>query len=117
MTESDDRTVSYGIGFKRPPKHTQFQKGVSGNPYGRKVERHFVESTFHKILFSVVAPSRERRGRPAPISKPWCAPWSPRPSRAMWRHSGRSWNGPVNSASAWRVSSKRGSSRSSSRIT
>ncbi len=62
MTESDDRTVSYDIGFKRPPKHTQFQKGVSGNPYGRKVERHFVESTFHKILFSVVAPSRERRG-------------------------------------------------------
>ena len=48
MAESDDRTVTYDIGFKRPPKHTQFQKGISGNPYGRHVERHFVESTFQQ---------------------------------------------------------------------
>jgi replication-associated recombination protein RarA len=25
----------YDIGFKKPPKHTQFQKGQSGNPKGR----------------------------------------------------------------------------------
>jgi hypothetical protein len=61
MAEPDDQTVTYDIGYKRPPKNTQFRKGISGNPYGRQVERHFVESTFQKILFSVVAPSQERR--------------------------------------------------------
>jgi len=25
----------YEIGYKKPPKHTQFQKGQSGNPWGR----------------------------------------------------------------------------------
>ena len=25
----------YDIGFKKPPRHTQFQKGQSGNPKGR----------------------------------------------------------------------------------
>lgn len=29
---SDDKKVGYG----KPPKHTQFQKGQSGNPKGRK---------------------------------------------------------------------------------
>ena len=24
-----------GVGYRRPPKHTQFQKGKSGNPRGR----------------------------------------------------------------------------------
>ncbi len=28
---SDD----YEVGYKKPPKHTQFQKGQSGNPKGR----------------------------------------------------------------------------------
>ena|GEM_PF-7030518 len=61
MAEPDHQTVTYDIGYKRPPKNTQFRKGMSGNPYGRKVERHFVESTFHKVLFSVVAPPQEGR--------------------------------------------------------
>lgn len=26
----------YDVGYGRPPKHTQFQKGQSGNPKGRK---------------------------------------------------------------------------------
>ena len=28
-------TDDYDVGFKKPPKHTQFQKGQSGNPKGR----------------------------------------------------------------------------------
>jgi hypothetical protein len=63
MTKPDDQTVTYDIGFKRPPKSTQFRKGVTGNPYGRKTERHFVESILGKVLFSVTAPSAERRSR------------------------------------------------------
>lgn len=60
MTKSDDLTVTYDIGFKRPPKSTQFRKGVTGNLYGRKAERHFVESILGKVLFSVSAPNAER---------------------------------------------------------
>ena len=30
MTEKD-----YDVGYKKPPKHTQFKKGQSGNPKGR----------------------------------------------------------------------------------
>ena len=26
---------NYGVGYKKPPKHTQFRKGRSGNPKGR----------------------------------------------------------------------------------
>ncbi len=38
--EPDEGT--YKVGKKRPPKHTQFQKGVSGNPRGRP--RHSQQS-------------------------------------------------------------------------
>lgn len=60
MAKSDDQTVTYDIGFKRPPKSTQFKKGVSGNPYGRKAERHFVESILSKVLFSATPPTPGR---------------------------------------------------------
>jgi hypothetical protein len=40
MPELDDSSEPYEIGFKRPPKSTQFQKGISGNPLGRKAEGH-----------------------------------------------------------------------------
>ncbi|WP_109354751.1 DUF5681 domain-containing protein [Sphingorhabdus sp. EL138] len=29
----------YDVGYKKPPKHSQFQKGESGNPYGRPKKR------------------------------------------------------------------------------
>ena len=28
------------VGYKNPPKHSQFKKGVSGNPAGRKKKNH-----------------------------------------------------------------------------
>lgn len=31
MADSDD----YEVGYRKPPKHSQFQRGVSGNPTGR----------------------------------------------------------------------------------
>jgi hypothetical protein len=32
MTNGDD---AYSVGFRKPPKHTRFAKGTSGNPNGR----------------------------------------------------------------------------------
>ncbi len=34
MPDSDDH-LQEEVGYGKPPKHTQFQKGVSGNPRGR----------------------------------------------------------------------------------
>ena len=63
MDQPSEQTVTYDIGFKRPPKGTQFRKGVSGNPFGHKSERRFVEAILSKVLFSVTGPTTERRSR------------------------------------------------------
>src|SRR5262252_6570403 len=35
MTASKTTSASYEVGYRKPPRHTQFQKGQSGNPGGR----------------------------------------------------------------------------------
>jgi hypothetical protein len=38
MSQADEKTVNgadYAVGFRRPPLHTRFKPGVSGNPSGR----------------------------------------------------------------------------------
>lgn len=43
---SDD----YEVGFKKPPKHTQFKRGQSGNPKGRpKGSRNFSSDVKHTL--------------------------------------------------------------------
>ena len=32
---ADDRKPNYRVGYKKPPLHTRFRKGQSGNPRGR----------------------------------------------------------------------------------
>lgn len=36
MSSSDKGKKDYDIGYGKPPKHTQWQKGQSGNPNGKK---------------------------------------------------------------------------------
>jgi len=31
----EEKKNHYGVGYKRPPVHTRFRKGISGNPAGR----------------------------------------------------------------------------------
>jgi hypothetical protein len=40
----------YEIGYGRPPSHSRFKPGQSGNPKGRRRGSVNVESVFHKIL-------------------------------------------------------------------
>lgn len=35
MTDSDNKGEGYAVGYGKPPEHTRFQKGKSGNPKGR----------------------------------------------------------------------------------
>jgi hypothetical protein len=39
-----------GVGYGRPPVHSRFKKGQSGNPKGRPRGRRSVASILHKIL-------------------------------------------------------------------
>ena len=48
MTETDD----YTIGYRKPPRHSQFRKGQSGNPGGR---RRSLAANAHSALASVLA--------------------------------------------------------------
>jgi hypothetical protein len=51
---SDDEDAqtgtSYVIGYRRPPLHTRFQPGVSGNPSGRAKGSKNLKTLFHEIL-------------------------------------------------------------------
>jgi hypothetical protein len=42
--------TSYTVGYKRPPQHTRFQPGVSGNPSGRRKGSKNIRTIFEQIL-------------------------------------------------------------------
>ena len=53
--ESDNKTLEsgrgdYEVGYKKPPRHTQFRKGKSGNPAGRPKRAVNVQASLHKTL-------------------------------------------------------------------
>ena len=40
----------YDVGYKRPPQHSRFKLGQSGNPSGRAKGSHNLKTLFHKIM-------------------------------------------------------------------
>jgi hypothetical protein len=42
--------TSYTVGYKRPPQHTRFQPGVSGNPSGRRKGSKNIRTIVEQIL-------------------------------------------------------------------
>lgn len=45
-----DKKKDYEVGYGRPPKHSQFKKGQSGNPSGREKEPTTFLASFNKEL-------------------------------------------------------------------
>lgn len=60
-----------GVGYKKPPKHTRFKPGQSGNPRGRKprIPRADIESQIGKDLREVLAQKVPVNGKLMPMNK------------------------------------------------
>ena len=43
-------TPTYGVGYRRPPTHSRFRPGVSGNPSGRPKGTPNLKTLFDRIL-------------------------------------------------------------------
>jgi hypothetical protein len=62
-----DTPDSYEVGYGKPPKHTRFEKGVSGNPKGRpKVIPDFAATFLREAETRITI---NENGRPVRVSK------------------------------------------------
>lgn len=50
MDEGQDTSKAYEVGYGKPPKHTQFKKGQSGNPSGKRKKEETLRSQLTKIV-------------------------------------------------------------------
>jgi hypothetical protein len=56
--DSSDDTMNrtnYAVGYRRPPVHTRFKPGQSGNPSGRVKGSKNLKTLFHQILNEQIA--------------------------------------------------------------
>src|ERR1700758_4667098 len=61
------KKTSYEVGYRKPPKNTQFQKGASGNPRGRPKKPLDFD---HELIKESKSPvTVTENGRPKRISK------------------------------------------------
>ncbi len=51
----DGRKTDYRVGYKRPPVHTRFKPGQSGNPKGRPAGRPNHKTTIDRVMNEKVA--------------------------------------------------------------
>lgn len=58
MAEEDDE---YEVGYGRPPKHSQFRPGQSGNPSGRPKTKSFEEEVMDALEGQVLVTENGRR--------------------------------------------------------
>ncbi|HEX3664378.1 MAG TPA: DUF5681 domain-containing protein [Rhizomicrobium sp.] len=47
-------TSTYAVGYGRPPVHTRFQKGQSGNPSGKPGPAKLAKQRFERALFAAL---------------------------------------------------------------
>jgi hypothetical protein len=57
------RKGEYKVGYRRPPTHTRFKKGESGNPFGRPVGSANAKTRVARVLDEKVAVREGRKTR------------------------------------------------------
>jgi Family of unknown function (DUF5681) len=61
---SDDTPKDYGVGYKRPPLHSRFKPGRSGNPSGRPRKSNQIEDLIrHELDATIVVTEGGREQR------------------------------------------------------
>ena len=50
MRSERKQRANYSVGFRKPPKHTQFKPGLSGNPRGKPKGRKNADTILQQIL-------------------------------------------------------------------
>ena len=61
MSEEDKNNRDYEVGYGRPPKHSQFQPGKSGNPDGRQKKSKELNSLFRTELDKTIVVTEDGR--------------------------------------------------------
>lgn len=61
---ADNEDPQYPVGYKKPPRHTQFKRGISGNAKGRpKGAKNFATVLEHELSARIVVTENGKRKR------------------------------------------------------
>ncbi|GJL94971.1 MAG: hypothetical protein DHS20C05_13760 [Hyphococcus sp.] len=71
MSKSDKKENDYNVGFKKPPKHTQFKKGKSGNPKGRPRKSKNMTTVLTEVMAQTVTIKQNGKRRRVPLREAW----------------------------------------------
>jgi hypothetical protein len=63
VTKKKNAPREYEVGYGKPPRHTRFTPGQSGNPKGRPKGTQNLLSIFHEALFKKISVTEDGRIR------------------------------------------------------
>ena len=63
MPRDHDQEPDYEVGYRKPPRHTRFKPGVSGNPRGRPKDAKNLSTLVHDALNEQVVVAENGRRR------------------------------------------------------
>jgi hypothetical protein len=62
----EGNAAGYKVGYRRPPKYTQFKKGQSGNPKGRRPNSQNLKTIMEKTSFELIKVTANGKPRRLP---------------------------------------------------